>query len=574
MKKIADISKYQGNVDWSKTKEDVEFVILRASCGTGKDTRYAQNAEECAKNGIPYHAYHYLKATDFDNAITEAEVFYKATLGTAPLFYVIDCEDAAITKVENKCDGAARAIVEAFVFELKRLAGDVRVGCYIGHHLYKTWNLDYGSFAYVWIPRYGKNSGEPETKPAYPCDLWQYTSKGALAGVRGHVDLNVLNGGKPISFFTVEAEQVGKIEQQEGDNMAYDPKKVIDIALAEVGYLEKASNANLDSKTANAGSKNYTKYARDLDALGFYNGKKQGFAWCDVFVDWCFVQAFGKETALAITFQPAKASSNCGAGCKYSRNYYKSKGRLYDAPEPGDQIFFYSSDKSSISHTGLVYAVDSTYVYTVEGNTSSASGVVANGGAVAKKKYKRSYARLAGFGRPDYGTTITTPVSPSTLTTYKLGDRTMEKGDEGSDVKEMQQNLITLGYDLGSYGADGEFGSATEKAVRAFQQAEGLEVDGKFGSKSLAAMKTALTELGEKQPAQQSPTGTISKIIQITGKSVNARIGDSTDYDSVGHLQLGDRIEYVATAPNGWYAGRWNKRIIWVSPLYSTVITA
>ena len=50
LKKIADISKYQGNVDWSKTKDDVEFVILRASCGTSKDTRYAQNADGCAKN--------------------------------------------------------------------------------------------------------------------------------------------------------------------------------------------------------------------------------------------------------------------------------------------------------------------------------------------------------------------------------------------------------------------------------------------------------------------------------------------------------------------------------------------
>ena len=36
---------------------------------------------------------------------------------------------------------------------------------------------------------------------------------------------------------------------------------VLKIALAEVGYLEKRSNADLDSKTANAGSNNYTKYA-------------------------------------------------------------------------------------------------------------------------------------------------------------------------------------------------------------------------------------------------------------------------------------------------------------------------
>ena len=52
-------------------------------------------------------------------------------------------------------------------------------------------------------------------------------------------------------------------------------KTVINIALKEDGYLEKASNKSLDSKKANAGRANYTKYARDLDAIpGFYNGVK------------------------------------------------------------------------------------------------------------------------------------------------------------------------------------------------------------------------------------------------------------------------------------------------------------
>ena len=67
-------------------------------------------------------------------------------------------------------------------------------------------------------------------------------------------------------------------------------QRLLATAIAEVGYLEKKTNKNLDSKTANAGYNNYTKYARDLDAIsGFYNGKKQGYAWCDMFVDWCFV---------------------------------------------------------------------------------------------------------------------------------------------------------------------------------------------------------------------------------------------------------------------------------------------
>lgn len=186
--------------------------------------------------------------------------------------------------------------------------------------------------------------------------------------------------------------------------MAYNKQKVIDIALAEVGYLEKESNTNLDSKTTNAGDQNYTKYARDLDRMNFYNGRKNGFAWCDVFVDWCFVQAYGKADALALTNQPTKATNNCGAGCKWSHQYYSKKGQLHTSkPQPGDQIFFYSSDLSTISHTGLVYKVDSKRVYTVEGNTSGASGVIANGGGVRKKSYSLSYNRLAGYGRPDYG---------------------------------------------------------------------------------------------------------------------------------------------------------------------------
>lgn len=202
----------------------------------------------------------------------------------------------------------------------------------------------------------------------------------------------------------------------------YDVNRVLSVAEAEVGYLEKANNKNLDGKTENAGDKNYTKYARDLDAIpGFYNGRKQGYAWCDVFVDWCFVAAYGRDAALKLLCQPTKSA---GAGCRYSRNYYKAKGQLFSAPQPGDQIFFWPKNAiggPAVQHTGLVYKVDSTYVYTIEGNTSGASGVVANGGGVWRKKYRLDYNRIAGYGRPDYGSgdgasadTPVTPAEPST----------------------------------------------------------------------------------------------------------------------------------------------------------------
>lgn len=191
-------------------------------------------------------------------------------------------------------------------------------------------------------------------------------------------------------------------------------EKLLAVAGAEVGYLEKATNADLDSPTGNAGKNNFTKYARDLDELGdFYNGKKNGYSWCDVFVDWCFVKAFGAETALKLLCAPKKS---CGAGCKYSGQYYKKAGRFVTAdPQPGDQIFFGSG--ASWQHTGLVEKVDSTYIHTIEGNTSTAAGVVANGGGVCRKKYRRSYAKILGYGRPDW--TLAGETEEKTETTPK-----------------------------------------------------------------------------------------------------------------------------------------------------------
>lgn len=164
--------------------------------------------------------------------------------------------------------------------------------------------------------------------------------------------------------------------------------KLIRIAKQEDGYLEKKSNKDLDSKTANAGSSNYTKYARDLYP------SLQGQAWCDMYVDWCFVKAFGQVTARLLL---------CGGFSAYtptSAQYYKDKGRWRTSPEPGDQIFFKNAVR--ICHTGIVTKVTSTRVYTIEGNTSGASGVVANGGGVCGKSYDLSYSGIAGYGRPDW----------------------------------------------------------------------------------------------------------------------------------------------------------------------------
>lgn len=258
-------------------------------------------------------------------------------------------------------------------------------------------------------------------------------------------------------------------------------ENLISLVLNEVGYLEKRSNADLDSKTGNAGDANFTKYARDLDALGnFYNGSKQGYPWCDTFVDWCFVETFGRAEAQRLLNQPNRSY---GAGVDYSAKYYKNINRWFDTPEVGDQIFFKSASYQ-YAHTGIVVEVTDSHVYTVEGNTSGASGVISNGGAVCQKRYTRNYANIIGYGRPNW--TDNEMVYPNHKTpdvqdkVLNIQIRQLSNGSVGNDVKALQ--ILLNGYGFACGQADREFGSKTEYALKKFQQKYNLGADGIAGN--------------------------------------------------------------------------------------------
>lgn len=243
---------------------------------------------------------------------------------------------------------------------------------------------------------------------------------------------------------------------------------VIDIALAEVGYLEKKSNSQLDDKKANAGYNNWTKYARDLDNIpGFYNGKKNGYEWCDVFVDWCMVQAYGVEKAKQLLCQPSKS---LGAGCPWSAGYYANFGQFYTSnPQPGDQIFFGSSRQKAY-HTGLVYKVENGKVYTIEGNTSNSAAVVPNGGTVAIKSYPLNANYIAGYGRPAYE-------EEEEMTQEKFNEMmnnylaTLKDNDAGDWSKEAREWAVRNGLITGVNAANEESNYAWQSFLTREQMA-------------------------------------------------------------------------------------------------------
>ena len=98
--------------------------------------------------------------------------------------------------------------------------------------------------------------------------------------------------------------------------------------------------------------------------------------------------------------------------------------------------------------------------------------------------------------------------------------RLLKKGRRGDDVKDLQEALIKLGYSVGSYGADGDFGNATEQAVIAFQKANGLDADGEAGPMTFAKINEKLNNQkpkGNSKPKETSQADIITPAQPVNG---------------------------------------------------------
>ena len=137
----------------------------------------------------------------------------------------------------------------------------------------------------------------------------------------------------------------------------------------------------------------------------------------------------------------------------------------------------------------------------------------------------------------------------------------------GSDVRELQQNLLKLGYALPKYGADGDYGAETVDAVKTFQKKSGLDTDGIYGSNTHKSFTAALEVLKEAKPVL-----TTVVILSTEDGSVNVRAGNGTQYAILRSAKAGDTFNYVATASNGWNAVEIGGQVGWVSGRYSKII--
>ena len=196
--------------------------------------------------------------------------------------------------------------------------------------------------------------------------------------------------------------------------------------------------------------------------------------------------------------------------CSCSRmiELYKKKGLWIEddayVPDTGDILMYAWKDngvgdcKIDPNHVGIVKEVKNNIIYVIEGNYSK---------SVKIRQIKVNGKYIRGFATPEYKTAsktydfkkkVTVKPANSTTTTNKI-DTTittgkvltiastvpyLKSGDRSEAVRVMQNVLIFLGFSCGTSGADGSFGPATVKAVKAYQKAVGITQDGICGRDS------------------------------------------------------------------------------------------
>lgn len=458
-----DVSAWNGNIDW-KTVADygMGFAILRITeKGNKTDSTFEQNYRGCAQYGILVGVYKYSYAKSVAQAEQEAEsvlkVLNKRKLDF-PVFYDLEWS-------EQRKLGSAAVEKIALAFLNKIQVAGYKVGIYCNVDWYQNVLTAALKKYDCWIARYPANDNgtlQERLRPDFGIG-WQYSSKATIPGIATKVDRNV--------FY-----KDYKTEEGTGMTATEAINAVIGIAEEEIGYLEKKSNRQLDSKTANAGSGNYTKYWRDIAP------SHQAQPWCAGFITWCFHKAFGLAMAKKLLKHwPYVYCPDLG-----------NKFTKHANPKKGDIVIFYRN--GAFAHTGIVTKVSGDRFWTIEGNTSGASGIVANGGGVCEKSYYNSQLPGTKFCRPNYS--IVTNISPdngsgdhTTGGHYMFEPKTVKKGDTGLSVLLLQEILIARGFkgkDGKALTLDRVAGTNTIHALTEYQESRKgvLEADGICGDKT------------------------------------------------------------------------------------------
>lgn len=260
-----------------------------------------------------------------------------------------------------------------------------------------------------------------------------------------------------------------------------------------------------------------TKYARETQPVFWPRDTwllANGISYCDLFITWVFWKALGKDFVL----------NSLPGGASYNTDYRASKGGRVSKSEaaPGDVLVFdWNWGTASTNHVGILEKrLSGSRFQTIEGNTSAgSSGSQSNGGRVARRVRRHDQVRYVI--RPDWSEAGGTTGGGSSATAPWDASATIN-GLSTAQVKAIQTALSSRGYSLGSYGIDGSYGESTYEAVKSFQRAAGLSVDGVAGPKTVAALNAAHVVPSKPVTSKPRPVVTGGKLV------VDSKLGPKT----------------------------------------------
>lgn len=527
-----DVSSWNGTINWKTVSNyGMGFAILRITeKGNKVDSTFEANYKGCINNKIPVGVYKYSYATNVSEIRYEANVVVK-TMNKRKLDYPVflDIEDKC---QENLSKDLMLKMIKAFRSIIVK-AG-YKFGIYCSYSWYQNKLPDDAKKYDCWVARYPINdTGDLQERLRVSTSDgvigWQYSSKSVIPGIPTKTDRSVFYKDYSKSS-TTSTDSPKPTTTQGSDTMNKDKaiNALIATARAEVGYLEKKSNSQLNDKTANAGYNNYTKYWRDVYP------QYQAEPWCAAFVSWCMMKTFGLETAKKLLKH-------------WPYVYCPTLGSLftkYANPQRGDIVIFYRN--GTFTHTGLVTKVEGDKFYTIEGNTSAGTSIIANGGGVCAKSYYNSNLPGTKFCRPNYSivtSILTSNTSSNASNQPNQASNSSYRKWVGSCTKDR-----TVVYSKAS-------GTTALSSYKSLNKGNLVDVIGESGYRYKIKIAGKYTGYVDKTYLIV-PTTKAYPVGKVTANKLNVRKSPAVKNDNVlseyQELKKGDLIDIIEKK-DGWY---------------------
>ena len=567
-RKVIDISQFNNVTNWTKVKATGYPVIIRIGYRGSKtgiityDPKYKEYRKACESNGI-VHGFYFFPCSITDSEAHEEALFIKNEVINSGIKMPVFLDSEVVQRDKS---GRSDKLSQSKRTRMLRIICEdlLKWGIPVGIYASRSWlynNIDMNqipadAIKNTWVAEYGVSM----TKYTGYYVMWQYSSKESVSGISGNVDMSnqyydfhMMIDGKqtPLNqVINASSKSIKPIEKSELE-------KVIEVAKSDLGYLEKAlkyknNKEILYDKTKGASDENTTKHWFEIKQ------EWQGQPWCAIWICWVFTRALGEKRAKELLKH-------------YPYTYCPTMSGLFTLhanPKVGDIVIFKRNGK--FVHTGLVIAVDGDKFTTIEGNTSGASNIVANGGGVCQKTYYNSKLPGTKFCRPAYSSTAITSdtnkvVVADDMHTVKWKGY-VNIGKNAKLAVRLQPNTSAKECSFSGLKQGTEVGVSYEQGDWYL-----IKYDGKFGYvQKQYISKTKISEVSNPDPVTDDiHTVKWTGIVNTKGGTLNVRLQPTTSAKTCSFSPLRKGTEVGVCHQNGdWYLIKYNGKYGYVYSSY------